>query len=173
VKSLLFLSFLLLNVFSINFAHAQSITINASNAPYNLRPALNNISIYSAFHDRTAAVSDAASLYRSLTGGFVSRLKPGVIFKITYKDGTSESAIAGPFVSEFQAEPIPGTQSDANGSASSSGGGGLGAPGGGRVGVIGYSPVYDYTSVCTLDGCTLKLIIVGYRPIYGNVNETL
>jgi glycosylphosphatidylinositol transamidase (GPIT) subunit GPI8 len=72
MKSLFFLSLILLSVFGVNSANAQSITINASNAPYNLRSALNNISIYSALHDHTAAVSDAASWYRSQTAGFAS-----------------------------------------------------------------------------------------------------
>ena len=52
------------------------------------------------------------------------------------------------------------------GGGSEGGNGGSTGVGSGSYGPIGYRPIYNYTSVCTTDGCTLKLVVVGYEPIY-------
>ncbi|MGH8108771.1 MAG: hypothetical protein ACREO1_08680 [Arenimonas sp.] len=172
MKFLMSLIVLLVLGLNVSSASAQSISINVSNSQYDGIPALEGISVYSDFQDRTAAVSAVASRYRSITGGLASNLKPGVVFKIIYKNGTSENAIAASPLSVFQAAPVPGSQKDANGnpiggSGGSSGGGDSGG-GGYNIGIIGYNPIYGQYTYTDANGVLQVVsVIIGYEPVYG------
>lgn len=177
---------ILLGFFS-SAAYSQSISITIGQgiyAAYGAGTGLGAQTVYTDAESRAANLSSATGMYRNAHGS--GSLPIGTLVRVTYTDGSSETFIViGTNFYTIQARPVKGTQKDKNGNAVStcddhcaaasspvSGGGGeggsgeTGAVGSGRYGPISYRPIYNYTSVCTTDGCTLKLVVVGYEPIY-------
>ena len=118
-------------------------TINASNSPYDSRPAIQGVTVQSDTFVRTGALSQAAGVYRSQTGGLSSPLKVGATFKMIYEDGSSELGVIVSLSSDTDAAPVPGTQQAApasgggGGGGDPNGGGGGGGSGGGFIGGSG------------------------------------
>ena len=169
-----FLALLLLFGFS-TLAFAQTVSINAGNQPYRSLPALgSNVGVGSMAEVRIAALTAAASAYRAQFGIMaMTKLRIGDRFKLTYKDGTSETAEVVSQTMTEGAVPVPGTQRNADGSlvgstgGSTGGGGGGGTGGGAYWGVIGYTPIYATGTVCVGSVCETQTQIVGYEPVYG------
>ena len=169
MKAFRLLMFLALVAFS-HSGMAQSVTINAGDAPYNLLPAVRNITVRSDVELRIAALSAAAGAYRHQFGLMaLSKLPAGSQFKMIYEDGSSERAVVDSQTSSLGTVPVPGTQRDADGNLIASNGGGSGSNGGsnGGIGIIGYRPVYVTATVCSGGVCTSQRVLVGYEPIYG------
>jgi hypothetical protein len=165
---------LLLSLGLSGMAMAQSVTINAGNAPYSSLPILNGTGIGSNVEVREAALSQAAGMYRSQFGIMaMSKLKVGERFRMKYQDGTSETAVVVTQTSSFGSVPVPGTQRDADGNlVSGTGGGGSnggGGSSGGIWGITGYRPIYRTGTVCSGGVCQTTTILVGYEPVYGYI----
>lgn len=107
-------SVLLLVALCCGVALAATVAINGGAAPYNSLSNVRGTSIGSMFSIRTAGLTQAAATYRLAHGP--SSLPADSTFRMTWPDGSSESAYVGSPYSSAGSAPIPGTQTPAGSS---------------------------------------------------------
>ena len=108
-------------LFFLSFAvFAATVTVNASNPPYNTLSNVVGTNIYSEVEIRMAGGFQILGAYNTLNPN--NRLGAGDQIQVKWQDGSSERlAVSNPMVSAG-VTPVPGTQQSGSGSSGSGGG---------------------------------------------------
>lgn len=160
--------FLAFTLFLSAHSYAQNIvTLDASSSIFSQTPSAQGTSIHNEFGPRVGSMSNMVAAWK-LTKGPLFQVPAGTVFKFIWTDKSSEKGVVVNSSAHVGVEPVPGTQNvpppTVGGTAG--GGGGLGG-GGGGIGVIGYTPIYQTTTVCIAGSCWSETTIIGYEPIIG------
>ena len=141
MKKIIAVLILLLASISSSAYAQQVVNINTGVAPYINQTIIPGAGITADIGIRLGALTQVVSTYRSIYGP--NTLPVGKVIKVTWPDGTSEKATVVSKTASTMAEPIAGSQRDANGGSAGSGGtgGDGGSNPGGNNGSGGSTPI--------------------------------